>query len=90
MPTENQSNIDVDTTEFYESIPMASSHFAYRDDTIEMPETHVRTNKQDEFKTTAIVTLVLVTVTAVALGLIVWNGLGTLGIDSSQAANAIK
>lgn len=85
---------EAESVEFYEAMPMAASdspwragHFVYRDDVMDAPmeeSSHLR----DEIKTTAIITLVLVAVTAVALGLIIWRGLGTLEAGSGQTANS--
>lgn len=54
--------------EFYETMPMtASSHYVYRDDAPAQAEPNVRR--------TAIITLVLVAIVALAVGLIIAKGL---------------
>lgn len=65
-----------ETTDFFESMPMTAGHYVYRDDTMDAEAEH--DSIQNEIRTTAIITLVLVAIVAVALGVLVWQGIGTL------------
>jgi hypothetical protein len=81
MP-ESQEPVD-----FFETMPMAAGHFVFRDDTIELEDKN-HDDITGEIKATAIITLVLVLVTAVALGLLVWRGLDTIRGTVNPTANA--
>lgn len=71
---------DEHTEEFYETMPMAvSPHYVYRDDAIEAP-IEVTPNA----RRTAIITLVLVALVAVAMGLLIVKGLGLIRGDLSS------
>ncbi len=85
----------VELTDFFETMPMAMNdsawrggHFVYRDDAV-MDHYHEKqrdtTNTiEKEIKTTAIITLVLVLITAVALSLFIWRGLNTIKGNVNQ------
>jgi hypothetical protein len=75
-----------ESTDFFEAMPMTAGHFVFRDDVVDDEMTH--SNIQDEIRTTAIVTLVLVAIVAVALSLLVWQGLGTIKGITAPTANA--
>ncbi len=70
----------IESTDFFEAMPMTAGHFVFRDDSIDenfaSEEDHQKL--QDEIRTTAIITLVLVAVVAVALSVLLWGGLGAL------------
>jgi preprotein translocase subunit SecF len=73
MATKDQDTRDKRDDEFYEAMPLAQGqHYVYRDDTF------VEANSADEAanqRLTAIITLVLVLVLAVALGFLFARGL---------------
>lgn len=78
----------VESTDFFETMPMTASHFVYRDDASINPYDENINNDshsiESEIKTTAIVTLVLVMITAVALSLFIWRGLSTVKGNMNQ------
>ena len=84
-PQKSQLEEPVD---FFEAMPMTAGHFVFRDDAID----HIDQDKSDditqEIKTTAIITLVLVLITAVALSLLIWRGLDTIRGTVSPTAGA--
>lgn len=87
MDTTYKSDITkVESTDFFETMPMSAGHFVFRDDAIALDEKN-HDDRAQEIKTTAIITLVLVMITAVALGLIVWKGLETIRGTVSPAPN---
>lgn len=86
MKNSKQTELPVESTEFFETMPMAANdspwragHFVYRDDAAIDPYDDTFADKgntiEREIKTTAIITLVLVLITAVALSLFIWSGL---------------
>ena len=97
VPTQEQE--PVDSTDFFEAMPMAVSdapwragHFVYRDDAAidQYDEKHDNTGNsiENEIKTTAIITLVLVLITAVALSLFIWRGLSTVKGNINQVTDS--
>lgn len=67
-----------DQVDFFETMPMTAGHFVFRDDATKVITENSSHDIAQEIKTTAIVTLVLVLVTAVALSLLIWRGLDTI------------
>ena len=77
-----------EATEFFETMPMTANHFVYRDDVTEDSKTqYSHSDIHQEIKTTAIITLVLVAITAVALGLLIWRGLSTVKGSMNQVSD---
>ncbi len=68
--------------EFYETMPLTASHYVYRDDTL--PDS-LRDRQLDD-RRTAIITLILVLVVAVALGLLFARGLQIIGESPTGTA----
>ncbi|MEO7617370.1 MAG: hypothetical protein ABIS59_00850 [Candidatus Saccharibacteria bacterium] len=85
-PTTSKTS-EVESTDFFETMPMTAGHFVFRDDTIELEDKN-HDDLAHEIKATAIITLVLVLVTAVALSLLVWRGLDTIRGTVSPTADA--
>ena len=74
--------------DFFEAMPMTAGHFVFRDDATDSIQEDTSSSLAQEIKTTAIVTLVLVLVTAVALSLLIWRGLDTIRGTVDPTANA--
>ncbi len=99
MKKSKQSQIPMESTDFFETMPMtlndapwSDSHFVYRDDASIDPYDGSYANSgnsiENEIKTTAIITLVLVLITAVALSLFIWQGLGAVKGNMNQPIGA--
>ena len=91
----SQEHEPIDSTEFFETMPISISdapwradHFVYRDDAVidhhDEKYDNPGKNIESEIKTTAIITLVLVLITAVALSLFIWRGLTTVKGNINQ------
>ncbi len=84
-----------ESTDFFETLSMTADHYIFHDDTVDTSwdqevDNYALLNESDvqsEIKTTAIITLVLVLITSVALGLIVWRGLTSLQ-NTTNSTNA--
>jgi len=79
---------ETDPADFFETMPMTAGHFVYRDDAMGALNEKDSISIEDEIKTTAIITLVLVLVTAIALGLLIWRGLDTIKGTTTPTANS--
>jgi hypothetical protein len=89
MKKAKEPKITEESTDFFESMPFAlndspwrAGHFVYRDDA-----TNTSGSIENEIKTTSIITLVLVLITAVALGLLIWKGLVSVKGDVNQVTS---
>jgi hypothetical protein len=95
MKKAKEPKITEESTDFFESMPFAlndspwrAGHFVYRDDaTIDHYEENTSGSIENEIKTTSIITLVLVLITAVALGLLIWKGLVSVKGDVNQVTS---
>lgn len=67
---------DESSEEFYETMPMAASHYVYRDDALPV-------EAAPNVRRTAIITLVLVAIVALAVGLLIAKGLDLIRTDMS-------
>ena len=95
-----QSPTTEESTDFFETLSMTADHYIFHDDSEdshgrEEADNYALLNKPDiasEMKTTAIITLVLVLITSVALGIIIWRSLATMqgAVHANSTANSYE
>ena len=68
----------IESDNFFETMPMMADHFAYRDDSDSYLELSPDAKMERQIRSTAIITLLLVAIAALALGVLVWRGLNTI------------